>query len=202
MPCTVLVCSDLDYLRISGSSDKRVQCACTHSGTVQSILGFRDTMTGGYSVHVLSQDGQSISEYSNKGYSVHVLVFISVLSHDAVSDYLGNTEYSYKGCSLHVLIPVPSRDLGILWQEGALHVFILVLSRYSQSILGSQCTLIMGVVWTVSWQFPWMVRVSQYLIHWQEGMVWFAHWLVPVLSWDSQSILGVMSWYGTTHILA
>ena len=75
-------------------------------------------MTGGYSVHVLSQDGQSISEYSNKGYSVHVLVFISVLSHDAVSDYLGNTEYSYKGCSLHVLIPVPSRDLGILLTRG------------------------------------------------------------------------------------
>ena len=26
-----------------------------------------------------------------------------------------------------------------------------------------------------------------------------AHVFIPVLSWDGQSILGVMSWYGTTH---
>ena len=72
MHCNAMYCPGMLRSRISGSSDKRVQCACTHSSTVQSILGFRDTMTGGYSVHVLSQDGQSISEYSNKGYSVHV----------------------------------------------------------------------------------------------------------------------------------
>ena len=114
MHCNAMYCPGMLRSRISGSSDKRVQCACTHSGTVQRILEFRDTMTGGYSVHVLSQDGQSISEYSNKGYSMCVLVFILVLSHDAVSEYLGNTEYSYKGCSLYVLIPVPSRDLRIL----------------------------------------------------------------------------------------
>ena len=26
-----------------------------------------------------------------------------------------------------------------------------------------------------------------------------AHVFIPVLCWDGQSILGVMSWYGTTH---
>ena len=194
MPCTILVWSDLDYLRISGSSDKRLQCVCAHSGTVQSILvflgsltsectvhvfmalsqdgqsilEFQNTMTRGYgySVHVLSQDGQSIYEYSNKGH-----VFILVLSHDAVSEYLGNTEYSYKGCSLHVFI--------LVYRPGMVH-----------SILGSWDTLTRGCFCMCSsWYCLVIVRASWDLSILREWVVvWTVSLIILAVSQDSQSI--------------